>query len=129
MHESTTETSIHRLNPPGLWYVGDALKQAVGRLRRRLEILGNQDRNDERVNGDNAGHDDGDETLLEGAGQPNTSLHAGVPWLSHLHDQVRPVCSHARNADAGFRGAISCAHACRDESRQLSVGVFGGVAS
>jgi hypothetical protein len=79
MHESTVETSIRRYNPPGSWYAEDALKRAVGRLRRRLEILGDQDRNNERVNGDNAGHDDGDETLLKGASQPTTSFHAGLP--------------------------------------------------
>lgn len=39
------------------------LEQAVASCRRRLEVLSNQDGNDECVDGDNSGHDNGDKTL------------------------------------------------------------------
>jgi hypothetical protein len=61
-----------------------------------LQILGDEDGDDERVDGENTGHDDGDEAL---------------------HDQVRPEGSHACNANAGFRGAISRARAAKDHGR------------
>jgi hypothetical protein len=90
------------------------LKQAVvGPGRGRLEVLGNEDGYDERVDGDNAGHDDRDEALSRSRLENHLPSSRRLPESSHLHDQVRPEGSHASNANAGFCGAIRCPHACR----------------
>ena len=103
------------------------LKQAVvGPVDRRLQVLGDEDGDDERVDGENTGHDDGDEALSR-AGQRGTSFEDTRKQPSHLHDQVRPEGSHARNANSGFRGTVSRARACELVSGQLSVGPVGGV--
>ncbi len=40
------------------------LEQAVAPLRGRSHVLGDQDGDDERVDGDDTGHDDGDQALF-----------------------------------------------------------------
>ena len=53
---------------------GNPLKQAVvGPGGRRLQVLGDEDGDDERIDGENTGHDDGDEALSR-AGQRGASL-------------------------------------------------------
>jgi hypothetical protein len=91
-----------------------------------LQILGDEDGDDERVDGENTGHNDGDEALSR-AGQRGRPLKDAWNQPSHLHDQVWPEGSHACNTNAGFRGAISRARACELVSGQLSVGTVGGV--
>ena len=43
----------------------------------------------------------------------HTHAEAFMTASTHLHDQVRPECPHAGDADAGFRGAVRRAHACQ----------------
>ena len=104
------------------------LEQAVMGARSAhwgREIGGDEDRDDERVDGDDARHDDGDQALFVIprhhilsvpllSPQACACLLGGVPARgghSHLHDQVGPEGSHAGDADAGFGGAVSGAHA------------------
>jgi hypothetical protein len=77
---------------------------AVG---RRLDVASDEDGDDERVHGQDTGHDDGDERLaaLDRASTDSAST-------AHLHNQVGPVCSNTSNADACLCGAIGSSHAC-----------------
>ena len=75
------------------------LEQAVVLDRGRLHVAGDQDGDDERVNGDDAGHDDGDQAL---------------------HDQVGPEGADACDPDPGLGRAVRGADACgRGEKENL----------
>lgn len=60
----------------------------------------NKDGDDEAINRDNTGHDDGDERLQQSALLFTTPSRANVLRSPCLHDQIRPKSSHTGNADA-----------------------------
>lgn len=67
------------------------LEQTVVLDGGRLHVAGDQDGDDEGVDGDDAGHNDGNQTL---------------------HDQVRPEGADARDPDARLGRAVRRADAC-----------------
>jgi hypothetical protein len=79
----------------------------------RRQVLGDQDRNDERVDGNDTGHDDGDQALemLDEDGSCRTRL--GTWGDAYLHDQVWPEGTDTSDADARLGRAVCSAHAYR----------------
>jgi hypothetical protein len=60
--------------------------------------LRNENCDNETVDRDNTGHDDGDKGLQTSVWLATCAF--GVPIISYLHDQVRPEGSHTGDTDA-----------------------------
>lgn len=108
--EAYRQTSAH---------VHEPREQRVLLLRRRLDVAGNKDGNDEGVNGQDTRHDNGDQRLHRVSQSLYNQVHS-----SCLHDQVRSVCSNTGNTNTSFGCAIRSSHACfRLASTRLYCGV------
>lgn len=81
------ETSCH---------VHEAREQGVALHRWGPYVAGDEDGYDERVDGENTGHDDGDERLDIWS----TKAQMDPRMQRYLHDQVGPVCSHACDSNS-----------------------------
>lgn len=111
----------------------ETTEQTVGSFR--IEVLGDEDRYDEGVDGDDTGHDNGNEALgtkvvscqLRPISQHGSHIIGcrASGDLANLHNEVWPECSHSCDTDTGFGRAIGCSGTAKDHGSRDSA-LFNG---
>lgn len=82
----------------------DVRKEVVALGRRRGQVLGNEDRDDERVDGQDTRHDDGDKALVTGS--VCLPFRVSGSSSSHLHDNLGLKGTGTGDTDARLGRAV-----------------------